>query len=357
MFTPAVGKNTKISNQEKVLFTKHLSTMFKAGIPLPESIETLILQTKSQSFKLVLKKVLSEVDNGQTLSKSLSHFPKIFDQFYVSLIQISEESGTLEQNLEFLTLQMTKDYNLRKKVKAALLYPGIILTAMLVLGVFLSIFILPRLVEFFESFDIELPVTTKILLWFARLMQSHGVIIFVLIGVLMVLVKFLVRIERIRFYWHILLIKLPVVGILVSYSQNARFTRNLGTLIKSGVPIVKSMEITADTLSNDKFKKDLYEISKILNKGRSIGFAMENKKYWEYPVIVSKMISVGEKSGKLDDVLLYLGEFYEDEIDDLSKNLSTVLEPILLIVMGIAVGFVALSIITPIYELTGSIRK
>jgi len=351
------NKNATISFQDKILFTKHFSTMYKSGIPLPEIISTLISQTKNVEFKKVLAFVLKEIENGQSLSKALSHFPKIFDQFYLSLIQISEESGTLEGNLDFLAVQMSKDYSLRKKVKAALLYPGIILAAMLILGTFLSIFILPQLVDFFESFDIELPVTTRILLFVAKLMQKQGILIFILFFALFFLLKLLVRIPKIKFMWHMVLIRMPVIGILVSYSQTARFARNFGTLVKSGVPIVKSIEITSDTLSNLKFKYDLSEIAKSLSKGKMIGMAMENGKYWEYPPIVSKMISVGEKSGKLDEVLLYLSDFYDDEIDDLSKNLSTVLEPILLVVMGIAVGFVALSIITPIYELTGSIRK
>ncbi len=356
MKMPAVNKRATIPFQEKILFTKHLSTMYKAGIPLPEIVQTLVSQTKSDSFKKVLRHVVSEIENGQTLSKALSAFPRIFDQFYVSLIQISEESGTLEENLEFLAIQMTKDYSLRKKVKAALLYPAIVLSAMLILGGFLAIFILPRLVDFFESFDIELPVTTRILLFIAKTMQNYGVLIIGLIILFVVLFRLFIQIPKVKFYWHIVLLKMPIVGILVSYSQVARFARNLGTLVKSGVPIVKSLEVTTDTLSNLKFKRDLGEITKTLGKGKNIGITMENKRYWEYPLIVSKMISVGEKSGKLDEVLIYLSEFYDDEIDDLSKNLSTILEPILLIIMGIGVGFVALSIITPIYELTGSIR-
>ncbi|KKQ76328.1 MAG: Type II secretion system F domain-containing protein [Microgenomates group bacterium GW2011_GWF1_38_5] len=357
MNNTAHNKRISVPFQERILFTKHLSTMYKAGIPLPEIIQTLILQTKLEAFKKALKHVLAEIENGQPLSKALSHYPKIFDQFYVSLIQISEESGTLEDNLDFLAVQMSKDYSLRKKVKAALLYPGIVLSSMLILGTFLGIFILPKLVDFFESFDIELPVTTKILLFIAKTMESHGILIIILTVVFIALFRFVVQIPKIKFYWHTVLIKLPVVGILVSYSQVARFARNLGTLVKSGIPIVKSLEITSQTLSNLKYQKDLYEIAGTLNKGKLIGVSMENKKYWEFPAIVSKMISVGEKSGKLDEVLLYLSEFYDDEIDDLSKNLSTILEPILLVIMGLGVGFVALSIITPIYELTGSIRK
>ncbi len=357
MTKPAANRNTRISHQEKILFTKHLSTMYKAGIPLPEIIQTLITQSKSEAFKKVLADVLSKIENGQSLSKSLSSYEKIFDQFYISLISISEESGTLEENLDFLSLQMAKDYSLKKKVKSALLYPGIILSSMLVLGAFLGIFILPRLVDFFESFDMELPITTKILLFIARTMQNYGILIIILVFLFLIIFRMVIRIPQIKYYWHILLIKLPIVGILVSYSQVARFARNLGTLVKSGVPIVRALDITGDTLSNLKFKSDMKEISKTLSKGKLIGTAMENKKYWEYPAIVSKMISVGERSGKLDEVLLYLGEFYEDEIDDLSKNLSTILEPVLLVIMGLGVGFVALSIISPIYELTGSIRK
>lgn len=347
----------KISFQEKTLFTKHLATMYKSGIPVTDALTTLIEQTSSGAFKRILRGVLDDIDNGQTLAKALAKHPKAFDDFYISLVRVSEESGTLETNLEFLAKQLKKDYSLRKKIQGALLYPMIVLGVMFAMGVFISIFILPKLVEFFNSFNVELPLVTKILIFIANAAGNYGIFIFVGLGLLAVLFRVLLNIPSVRLMWHKLIIKLPLFGKLISYGQLTRFSRNLGVLLKSGVSVVHSLDITASTLSNLKFQKSLEDISKRLSKGKDIGTEMKNDKYKEYPPIVSMMISVGERSGKLDEVLLYLGDFYEDEIDDLSKNLSTVIEPVLLVIIALMVGFVALAIISPIYELTGSIRK
>lgn len=346
-----------VSFQEKILFTKHLATMYKSGIPLPDALVTLVEQTKSKYFQRVISAVLEDVNNGQSLAKSLEKYPHVFDNFYVSLVDVSEQSGTLEDNLDFLSKQLTKDYKLRKKVLSALLYPGIVLGVMGVMGVFISIFVLPKLVDFFQSFQVELPLTTKILLFIANTFKSYGILIVVGIIAFFVGFRLLVVWMPVAKIWHRIIIKLPFVGNLIAYNQVARFTRNFGTLIKSGVPISEGLEITAGTLSNLKFQEDLAQLAASLTKGKSIGREMHASKYWEYPPIVSRMISVGEKTGRLDEVLLYLGDFYEEEIDDLSRNLSTVLEPILLIIIALMVGFVALAIISPIYELTGSIQR
>jgi len=343
--------------QEKLLFTKHLDTMIKSGIPIDEALVTLMEQTKTKSFKAVIKKIVADIENGQSLSKALKKHNKIFNEFYTSLIEVGEESGTLEKNLDFLAKQMAKDYSLRKKILSALFYPALVLSATFVLGAFISFFILPRLVEFFESFDVELPPITKLLLFIASFMKNYGLYTFAVMLLFIISIVLLIRVEKIRIIWHGLIIRVPLFGRLISYGQLSRFSRNLGTLIQSGVPINRSMEITANTLSNLKFRYDLLQIAKSLSKGKNIGQTMEKKIYSEYPPIVSKMISIGEKTGKLDESLLYLGNFYEDEIDDVSKNLTTVIEPILLIFIALAVGFVALAIISPIYELTGSIRK
>ena len=353
----SISISNRVSYTEKLLFTKHLDTMVKAGIPIDEALETIYEQTKSPYFKQVLKSLMNDTANGQSLAKSFRKFPKVFDQFFISMISVGEESGRLEENLDFLSKQLAKDNSLRKKVRGALLYPAIVLSATLVMGTFIAFFVLPRLVEFFESFDIELPLPTKILLFVANAFKDYGIYIIATIITFSFLFRFLVTKTRLKKTWHRMIIKIPIFGNLIMYSQIARFARNFGTLIKSGVPISKSLDITADTLSNIKFKADLEEIGRELTKGKSVGNMMKKNNYSEYPPIVSRMIMVGEKTGKLEETLLYLSEYYEDEVDDISKNLSTILEPVLLLVIGLVVGFVAISIVSPIYELTGSIRK
>lgn len=348
---------SRVKFLDKLLFTKHLATMIKAGIPIAEALATLVDQTKSALFKKVLSSVLTDVENGQSLAKSFQRYPKIFDHFYISLIAVGEESGTLEENLEFLSKQLTKDYALRKKIQGAMLYPGLVFAATTIMGGFISLFILPKLVDFFEAFEIELPLTTRILLFVANTMKDYGVLIFGgFIGGLFLLYLFL-HLPKVRPWWHKTMLKFPLFGELLAYGQLARFSRNLGVLLKSGVPVQKALEVTANTLANLKFRADLLSITEDLTKGKEIGESLEHDRYSEYPPLVSKMISVGEKTGKLDETLLYLSDYYEDEVDNISKNLTTILEPVLLLSIGLVVGFVALAIISPIYELTGSIRR
>lgn len=340
-----------------LLFTKHMATMIKAGIPISDALSTLSAQTNSLSFRKIIDAVSADVQNGQTFAKALGKHPRVFDQFYVSLIGISEKSGSLDENLEFISKQLAKNYNLKKKIQTAMLYPTLIFIAVTIMGGFISFFILPQLVDFFSAFDIELPLTTRILLFIANAFKNYGVLIAIGFVGTFISLKLLTKTKYIKPLWDTFLIKIPIFGTFVSSSNLAQITRNLGVLIKSGVPVAQSIDITAGTLSNLKFKNDLLRIGASLTKGRNISESIEKGNYHEFPPLVSKMIGVGEKTGKLDESLLYLGDFYEEEIDNFSKNLTTILEPLLLITIGLVVGFVALAIITPIYELTGSIRR
>jgi type IV pilus assembly protein PilC len=347
----------RVSHIDRLLFTKHMAIMIKSGISILDAIDTLRDQTKSKTFREVLSQILRDTKNGQGLTASLKKFPDVFDQFYVSLIEIGETSGTLEQNFEFLSVQLTKDFQLRKKIQGALMYPGLVLSTTVIMGGFIAFFILPKLVDFFTSLEVALPLPTQILLGIAMMTKSYGIAI--VIGVILLVSLFiaLIQIPSITFAWHRFLLKIPIFGELLWYQELARFSRNFGILLKSGIPSPRGLEITSTTLSNMLFQKDIRIVADKLSGGNSIGATLEKQKFREFPAIVTKMITVGEKTGKLEDVLLYLGDYYEDEIDSISKNLTTLLEPFLLVTIGLVVGFVALAIISPIYELTGSIQK
>ena len=355
---PAIYKLfPRVSYVDRLLFTKHMAIMIKSGISLLDAIDTLREQTKTKAFQRILSQIFTDIKNGQALAISLKKFPDVFDQFYISLIEIGETSGTLEQNLEFLSAQLTKDFQLRKKIQGALMYPGLVLSATVIMGGFIAFFILPKLVDFFSSFQVTLPLSTQILLWVAQAVKSYGIVMVIGLIVAFFAGIALVQIPTIRFLWHTIILKIPVFGELLEFQELARFSRNFGVLLKSGIPSTKGLDITANTLSNVLFQKDVRIIAEKLSGGNSIGGTMKKENFQEFPGIVVKMISVGEKTGKLEDVLLYLGDYYEDEIDNISKNLATLLEPFLLVTIGLVVGFVALSIISPIYELTGSIQK
>lgn len=346
----------RVSFQDKLLLTKHLSVMLKSGIPLAEALFTLIEQAKAPQLRRVLQHVLADIENGQSLSHAFERHPKVFSQLYVNLVAIGEESGTLEQNIDFLATQLTKEYNLRKKISGALLYPAVVLSAMVIMGSVIALFILPKLVDFFDAFEVELPATTRLLVFVAQLMKEQGVWIIAGALALLIAVVFFVRIRVVQPLWHRFILRIPVLGTFLLYGELAHFSRNFGSLLKSGVPIHHSIEVTAQTLHNTVFRADLERIAQELNRGKNISTAMVENHFFEFPPLVSRMIGVGEKTGKLEDTLLYLGDFYEEEIDSWTKNFTTILEPVLLIVIGIAVAFIALAIISPIYQLTGSIR-
>lgn len=343
-----------VSIVDKLFFTKNLATLIKAGVPMSDALYTVASQSTNE-LKKVLEKVEKDVANGQTLANALGKHPKVFDKFFISLISAGEESGNLESNLGFLAEQMGKDYALRQKVKGAMMYPGLVLGATAIMGTGVSWFVLPKLIDLFTSFEVELPWTTKVLMGVAYFMRDYGVFAFVgMIGVLFALAAFL-QIRSVKKMWHTILLDIPILGKIARAGELARFSRNLGVLLKSGLPVMDSLNTTINTLSNLKYIDDLKEIREEVGKGKSLIRSMEKAEYSEFDKLTTKMIGVGEKSGNLEDMLLYLSDYYDGEIDSVSKNLSTLLEPFLLLIIGLVVGFVAMAIISPIYSLIGGI--
>lgn len=354
---------TSVPFKEKLLFTKHLSVMIQSGLTLTDALDTLIEQNKTQALRSILEGVMKDIKNGQPLSHALKKYPKVFDSFYISLVEVGEESGSLDETLNFLAKQMAKSYALQQKIRGAMLYPGLVFSTTFVMGGFIALFVLPQLVDFFDAFEVELPFATQILLFVANLMKNYGIALFGGFLATLVIVVLLLRIPSIKTQWHAVMLKLPLFGMLFEEAEIARFSRNLGTLLKSGVSITTALETVSHTMENISFKKGIDQALQDVEKGTSLSKGLQRVSYTViglpfglFPSLVTKMIAVGEESGNLEGNLLYLGDFYEEEIDNFSKNLTTILEPLLLVIIGLIVGFVALAIISPIYELTGSIR-
>lgn len=345
----------KISTLDKVFLANNISVMIKAGLPLREAVATLQEQTKSKVFKKILEDIIKRLDNGESLANSLARHPRSFNQLFVNIIRVGEASGTLEENLKYLAIQLEKSYDLRRKVKGAMIYPLLVLTSTFVLGSALAVFILPKLLPLFKSFDVELPLPTKILMWVTETIQNHGLLIFGGLIVFIILFAFLSRLKPVKKFNHKILLRTPLFGRISRSNNLAQLCRTLGVLLKSGIPVVQGLEITSQTLKNMSYKKALTETSDKVQRGKSISDHLKIEGFL-FPVTVSKMIQVGEKTGNLEHTLLHLAEFYEKEIDNVTKNLSNILEPILLIVIGLVVGFIAIAIILPIYKLTGGFR-
>lgn len=345
----------KVSHLDKLLFVKHLSVMIKAGLSLREGVSTIEEQAKSKSFKKILNNIVKKLDNGEALGESLSAYPNAFNELFVNLIKAGEASGSLEENLNYLSIQLEKDHDLRRKVKAALLYPLIILIATLGLGGALSIFVLPKLIPLFKSLNVDLPLYTKILLFTVESIQNYGLFILGGIILLIIFIIFISKLRPIKSLNHRILLKIPIVGTIAKNINLAVFSRTLATLIKSGVSILEAMDIASNTLGNVIYKKKLIDLTSEIQQGKRMTDYLK-KESKIFPSIFSRMIAVGEETGNLENSLFYLADFYEKEVDSATKNLSTILEPILLVIIGLVVAFVAISIISPIYQITRGLR-
>lgn len=344
-----------VSLAERIMFVKHLSMMIHSGMTEVESLRLIRSQIKSKSFLGILDDVISSVENGQALSTALARYGHVFGDLFINIIKIGEISGTLSENLDYLALEMKKSQSLRSKVRGALIYPAVILVATIGVVGGLIFFILPKILPVFKSLKVTLPFTTRALIALSDALRSHYIIIFVALVLFVVFLLFLRRIPATRYILHRILLSLPIFGNISIGFNMANMTRILGMLLKSGEKIVQAVSITADASSNMVYRKALQEAVIEIQKGKTL-YAYFEEHERLFPPTVGRMIEVGEKTGNLDNNLAYLAEFYENEVDEVTKNLSGILEPILLVVMGVAVGFVALAIITPIYGITQGLK-
>lgn len=338
---------------EKAIFAKHLSVMSKSGMTINDSL-IIIHSSAKGKFKKVLKGLINSVQSGNSLSDSFSRYPKIFNGLFVSAIKAGEGSGTLEENFKNLAEQMEKEKELSSKIKNALLYPIIVLIAAFFLGMAMTFLVLPKITPLFEGLKMDLPFTTKALIAFSHFVQSNtqSLIVGILIGI--ILLTWLIKRKFIKPLTHGILLKIPIAKNISKNTNLSRFCRTMGTLLKNGLNIDEALETTAETMNNYYFKSSLLKVSRRISGGTKISDNL--KKYDKlYPLMVISMIKIGEESGGLEETLTYLADFYEVEVENATKSLTTAIEPLLLLFIGLVVGFLALSIITPIYSITSGI--
>src|SRR3989344_1885501 len=307
----------RVPLSEKMLFAKHLSIMIRSGMSILDSLWLLKKQAKTRSFKKILDQLIVDVDNGQFLSVSFEKYRSIFGEFFISIIRVGEASGTLADNLNYLHEQLRKNYELRRKVKAAMIYPVIILVATLGIGSILIFYVFPKIMPIFKSLKVELPISTKILIALVNFLNNYG--LWVIVGL-------------ISFLQHRLILTLPIFGRVSTNVNMTAFARTLASLLKSGIKIVDAILITSNTMPNMVYQRELKIIAERIKSGETISqYLMEQKKF--FPPIFAQMVEVGENTGRLDENFIYLADFYEAEVDEVFKNLSGILEPIMLLVM------------------------
>jgi type IV pilus assembly protein PilC len=340
-----------ISLKDRILFIKQLSILIRAGVPLFSSLTMIKDQSKSKSMVSVMNQVIRDVENGQYLATALGKFKKIFGELTINIIAIGEISGTLSNNLDHLAITLKKQQSLRRKIISASVYPLFIIVATIGITLMLTVFIFPKIVPVFKSVNYELPWSTKFLIFLNDVIKSHGWFIFIGFIVFVIAIILLLRNKKVHFQFDKVLIRIPLVNKLIQTYNTASICRTIGLLLNSGVTVVRAFEITSNTTTNLLYKQELTDIAEQLTKGEKISSHMNDKKKL-FPLMVPQMLQVGESTGKMSETFLYLADIYEEEMDDLTKNLSTTVEPLLLIFMGLLVGFIAISIITPIYGIT-----
>jgi type IV pilus assembly protein PilC len=342
----------KVTTKEIVIFTRQFSTMIDAGLPLIQCLDILSRQQENKTFKKVLFQVKESVESGSTFADALKKHPKIFDDLFVNLIAAGEVGGILDTILTRLAAYMEKAMKLRKQVKSAMTYPTTIIGVAFVVIAIILVFVIPQFQTMFESFGGVLPLPTRIVIAISDFIQSK--VLFILGGMILFKIgyKKFGDTKKGREILDAFYLKLPVFGDLIRKVSVAKFTRTLGTMISSGVPILEGLDIVAKTAGNKTIEKAIYKVRTSISEGKTIAEPLE--KSGVFPSMVCQMIAVGEQAGALDTMLNKIADFYDDEVDDSVGNLTAMMEPLLMAFLGVTVGGLVIAMYLPIFQLAGN---
>lgn len=345
--------NIRLSAKEKVLFIKYLHVLLKSGLSLDDSLDVLLSQSTGP-LKKILERLVKEVQSGKTLANGLAYYPHIFSEVFINLIQAGENSGTLEKNLEYLAVQTQKQYDLKQSIKGSMMYPIIVLIGGTGVSIFIIVFIFPSIISLFETLKVDLPLATKVLLFVANTITGHPFAL--LLGIFAFMTLFFVasRIHTTRYIMDKMLIKSPIIGTIVRDSILSNVFRLLGTLLQSGMPLKQSIYITQSTVKNLPFKKMFDDLDARVTQGGELVTVLRDYSNI-VPMMSIRLIHVGAQTGELENMLIYLGDFYGKEVDESSKRISIIIEPILIITVGVMIGFLAFAVISPIYQVITSV--
>lgn len=333
---------------------KYLGIMAESGVPLEKSLIAIHRQARSRALHRALHIMLADVSAGEFISTSLQKMPRFFGGLVTQLVAVGEESGTLTESFLRVSEYLEKARDLQNKIRAALLYPVIVLVGTLGVAVYMLFVLMPQLQPLFASLNVNLPWTTRAVLSVSAFLTEQGLFLFIGAVVLMVSSYFLLRVKKVHYVLDMFLLQIPVLGTLIKKAQITQFSRVIATLLKSGIVIVEAFKIAGAVVSNRVYQNALRKIASSIQEGGSVATYLEQEQKL-FPSFVSQMVGVGEETGRLDESFLYLANFSEREVDDATKNLTTVLEPLLMVVIGLFVGFIAISIVTPIYSLSQGI--
>lgn len=344
----------KVNNNDVIFFTRQMSSMLQSGLTLIQGLTILKTQVQKPELYSMMDNIIREIEDGKSFSQSIQKYPVVFSPIYISLIKTAETSGLLDKVLLRLADNLEKQQKLKGTIKSALAYPIIVVTGMVLIVIIMMVFVIPQLATLYDNLNIPLPLPTRIIVGLSNIVTNFWPLVIGVIALLTFAYKRWRKSEAGELVMDSVLLKLPVFGKLNQQIILTEFTRTLGLLIGSGTLVVDAFQESAGVTGNQLYKNAITGVSRRVEKGMSIGDAMLS--YPLFPQIVVQMVKIGEQTGKLDESLMKISEYFEREVDQTVKTLTTALEPIIMIILGVGVAFLIISIITPIYNLTSSIQ-
>jgi type IV pilus assembly protein PilC len=341
----------RVSLTDKIMFMDNLSTMLKAGLSLAPALNTLAKETKNKYFAGIIKRLYQFVENGQLVSTGLKDYPKIFSEMIVATIEVGESTGMMADTMGHLANILKAQKKLQSKITAALMYPCIVLVAIIGVSLFLALFVFPQMVSIFEGSGVKIPIILRVVQFLDKNVRIYGWYMLGGLVLLILLIRFIFKYPKPKLWFDTLILKMPFVGNIIKEISLTRFTGNLHALLLAGLAIIRSLEIVAKTVDNRLYRQVILEMATELEKGVALSKAMSLRPHL-FTSISIQLCSVGETTGELENILLKISNFYEERVNNVMSNLSVIIEPVLLILVGLAVGFIAVSVIGPIYEMT-----
>jgi type IV pilus assembly protein PilC len=345
---------THVPVVQKILFISHLRTMVKAGLSLIDALRILSEEIENKKLRRVIGELKEGIEKGQQFSEVLARYPKVFPSLYVSMIAAGETAGKMETALEQVYNQMKKSHELNSRIRGAMMYPAVIVAALIGISIEVVVFILPKLMVMFKEFDAKLPLATRILIAITDFTTNNG--LWLLLGIIIFIIAavWLLRLPQVKRVVHRCNLHLPIAGPIIKKINLARFTLTLASLLESTIPIIEATRISAEVQSNVIYRENLLAVSESLKKGETLSEILARYPL-TFPPMVTEMIMVGERSGKTEDMLHELSEYYQGEVDSTMRNFTTIIEPVIILILGLAVAGIAVAVIMPMYSLAENI--
>lgn len=344
----------RVPLKEKIMFTSQMAVMAKSGLPILESIKTVADQTANKSMIAVLSEVIKDVSAGLSFSRALSKHPDIFNETYTKIIESGEKSGRLDKVMLKLSKDLEKDYDLTGKIRGALMYPAFIVFVLIVIVIILLVYVIPELKVIFEESGVQLPILTRIIVYASDFFVKFWWLLLIILVAVVTFSRRYLKTEKGGYNFDKFKLRIPVLKNVMQNIYMSRFTRSLSALVSAGIPMIDVLETTKGVIGSAVYEKEMENIIKEVEAGASVSKAMKTSAY--FPPIVTSLVSVGEKSGKTDFILKNLSAFLEKEVDNTVKNLTSLLEPVIMVVLGVGIAIIIASVIMPIYGLVQVIQ-